>query len=67
MYLWIVFRSLAGSRDSEIAIGAYQPDHLSEDHGGEPRGDIHTFRMGLWSGLYLAVDLTVWSFVNYTK
>jgi len=42
-------RSLAGSRDSEIAIGAFQPSQLSEECGGEPRGDIHTFRMALWA------------------
>ncbi|XP_057768087.1 phospholipase D alpha 1-like [Salvia miltiorrhiza] len=39
-------RSMAGSRDSEIAMGAYQPHHLSR---GEPaRGQVHGFRMALW-------------------
>ncbi|KAG0465326.1 hypothetical protein HPP92_019490 [Vanilla planifolia] len=39
-------RSMDGSRDSEIAMGAYQPNHLSRR---EPaRGQIHGFRMALW-------------------
>merc|ERR1719233_2389913 len=42
-------RSLIGSRDSEIAIGAFQPGQLSEECGGKPRGKIHTFRMALWT------------------
>jgi len=42
-------RSMAGNRDSEIAIGAYQPYFTSETSSGQPRGDIHAFRVGLWS------------------
>ncbi|TQD85225.1 hypothetical protein C1H46_029222 [Malus baccata] len=39
-------RSMDGARDSEIAMGAYQPYHLSVR---EPaRGQIHGFRMALW-------------------
>lgn len=39
-------RSMAGARDSEIAMGAYQPYHLS---GAQPaRGQVHGFRMALW-------------------
>jgi phospholipase D1/2 len=35
-----------GARDSEIAMGAYQPFHLAVN---EPaRGQIHGFRMSLW-------------------
>ena len=41
-------RSLGGNRDTEIAAGAYQPDHTTETEG-DPRGDIHTFRMALWA------------------
>ena len=41
-------RSLGGNRDSEIAIGAYQPDHTLETEEN-PRGDIHTYRMALWA------------------
>jgi len=38
-------RSLAGSRDTEIAVGAYQPDHTGAD---APRGKVHAYRMSLW-------------------
>lgn len=39
-------RSMDGARDSEIAMGAYQPYHLSTR---EPaRGQVHGFRMALW-------------------
>ncbi|KAJ8768289.1 hypothetical protein K2173_021229 [Erythroxylum novogranatense] len=39
-------RSMDGARDSEIAMGAYQPHHLATN---EPaRGQIHGFRMSLW-------------------
>eukprot|EP00252_Welwitschia_mirabilis_P027753 TRINITY_DN961_c0_g1_i1.p1 TRINITY_DN961_c0_g1~~TRINITY_DN961_c0_g1_i1.p1 ORF type:complete len:812 (+),score=132.73 TRINITY_DN961_c0_g1_i1:264-2699(+) len=39
-------RSMDGGRDSEIAMGAYQPYHLA---ASEPaRGQIHGFRMSLW-------------------
>lgn len=39
-------RSMDGGRDSEIAMGAYQPHHLATD---EPaRGQIYGFRMALW-------------------
>ena len=35
-----------GAKDSEIAMGAYQPHHLATR---EPaRGQIHGFRMSLW-------------------
>ncbi|XP_052199304.1 phospholipase D alpha 1-like [Diospyros lotus] len=39
-------RSMDGARDSEIAMGGYQPHHLA---GRRPaRGQIHGFRMALW-------------------
>ncbi|MQL87994.1 hypothetical protein Taro_020544 [Colocasia esculenta] len=39
-------RSMDGARDSEIAMGAYQPYHLASR---EPaRGRIHGFRLALW-------------------
>ncbi|PWA41552.1 hypothetical protein CTI12_AA552150 [Artemisia annua] len=39
-------RSMDGARDSEIAMGAYQPYHLSTC---EPaRGQVHGFRTALW-------------------
>ena len=40
-------RSMDGARDSEIAMGAYQPYHLSS-RGAPARGQIHGFRMALW-------------------
>uniref|UniRef100_A0A0E0PZW8 Phospholipase D n=1 Tax=Oryza rufipogon TaxID=4529 RepID=A0A0E0PZW8_ORYRU len=40
-------RSMDGGRDSEIAMGAFQPHHLNI--GGQlARGQIHGFRMSLW-------------------
>jgi len=39
-------RSMDGARDSEIAMGAYQPFHLAVHK--PPRSHIHGFRMGLW-------------------
>jgi phospholipase D1/2 len=39
-------RSMDGARDSEIAMGGYQPHHLS--HRQPARGQIHGFRMSLW-------------------
>eukprot|EP00898_Chlorokybus_atmophyticus_P004152 jgi/Chlat1/4738/Chrsp300S00815 len=43
-------RSMDGMRDSEIAIGAYQPHRTMLQSGGElPRGHIHGFRMSLWA------------------
>ncbi|KAF7135150.1 hypothetical protein RHSIM_Rhsim08G0214000 [Rhododendron simsii] len=40
-------RSMDGARDSEIAMGAYQPYHLMTRQ--QPaRGQVHGFRMSLW-------------------
>lgn len=39
-------RSLNGARDSEIAMGAYQPFHLATH--SPAKGQIHGFRMSLW-------------------
>lgn len=39
-------RSMDGARDSEIAMGAYQPHHLSCKKPA--RGEIYGFRMALW-------------------
>ena len=38
---------MAGERDTEIAIGAFQPAHSAGE--GPPRGAIHSFRVALWS------------------
>ncbi|VAH97135.1 unnamed protein product [Triticum turgidum subsp. durum] len=43
-------RSMEGSRDTEIAMGAYQPHHTSAgDHGAPPRGQVYGYRMSLWA------------------
>ncbi|XP_042488530.1 phospholipase D alpha 1-like [Macadamia integrifolia] len=39
-------RSMDGGRDTEIAMGAYQPHHLATQQ--RERGQIHGFRMALW-------------------
>uniref|UniRef100_Q70EW5 Phospholipase D alpha 1 n=1 Tax=Cynara cardunculus TaxID=4265 RepID=PLDA1_CYNCA len=39
-------RSMDGARDSEIAMGAYQPYHLATQTPA--RGHVHGFRMALW-------------------
>ncbi|GAV68355.1 PLDc domain-containing protein/PLD_C domain-containing protein [Cephalotus follicularis] len=39
-------RSMDGARDSEIAMGAYQPYHLATKE--KARGQIHGLRMALW-------------------
>ncbi|CAI9786920.1 unnamed protein product [Fraxinus pennsylvanica] len=39
-------RSMDGARDSEIAMGAYQPYHLAVRQPA--RGQVHGFRMALW-------------------
>ncbi|KAM3212563.1 hypothetical protein ACQJBY_065555 [Aegilops geniculata] len=40
-------RSMDGGRDSEIAMGAFQPHHLNTK-GQVARGQVHGFRMSLW-------------------
>jgi phospholipase D1/2 len=40
-------RSMDGGRDSEIAMGAFQPCHLNTK-GQVARGQVHGFRMSLW-------------------
>ncbi|XP_062164855.1 phospholipase D delta-like [Alnus glutinosa] len=42
-------RSLAGSRDTEIAMGAYQPHHTWGKKKGHPRGQVCGYRMSLWT------------------
>lgn len=39
-------RSMDGERDTEIAIGCYQPNHVGAE--GSRKGDIHEYRMSLW-------------------
>lgn len=40
-------RSMDGARDTEIAMGAYQPHHLVGS-SGPAKGHIYEFRMSLW-------------------
>ena len=39
---------MAGDRDTEIAIGSYQPQHVATA-SILPRGDVHAFRLSLWA------------------
>nr|VDC67992.1 unnamed protein product [Brassica rapa] len=41
-------RSMDGGRDSEIAMGAYQPNHLLATNQLRPRGQVFSFRISLW-------------------
>ncbi|GJM94747.1 hypothetical protein PR202_ga11422 [Eleusine coracana subsp. coracana] len=45
-----------GARDSEIAMGAYQPHHLAAAASRPARGQVHGFRMALWYEHLGAVD-----------
>jgi phospholipase D1/2 len=40
-------RSMDGGRDTEIAMGAYQPSHLASVNR-PARGQVHGFRLALW-------------------
>ncbi|KAI3727565.1 hypothetical protein L6452_16181 [Arctium lappa] len=42
-------RSLEGTRDTEIAMGAYQPHHTWAHKGSTPTGQIYGYRMSLWA------------------
>ncbi|KAF8028427.1 hypothetical protein BT93_E1133 [Corymbia citriodora subsp. variegata] len=42
-------RSMEGTRDTEIAMGAYQPQHTWARKSSNPRGQIHGYRMSLWA------------------
>ncbi|KAK1425226.1 hypothetical protein QVD17_20573 [Tagetes erecta] len=42
-------RSMEGSRDTEIAMGAYQPHNTWARKLMEPRGQIYGYRMSLWA------------------
>ncbi|KAK9076721.1 hypothetical protein SSX86_005055 [Deinandra increscens subsp. villosa] len=42
-------RSLEGSRDTEIAMGAYQPYHTWAHKRYSPHGQIFGYRMSLWA------------------
>ncbi|KAL8466998.1 hypothetical protein ACS0TY_035903 [Phlomoides rotata] len=42
-------RSLAGSRDTEIAIGSYQPHYILNKRKDHPCGQVYGYRMSLWA------------------
>ncbi|KAK3413739.1 hypothetical protein EUGRSUZ_I02300 [Eucalyptus grandis] len=42
-------RSLTGTRDTEIAMGAYQPHHTCAKKEGHQRGQVYGYRMSLWA------------------
>lgn len=42
-------RSMEGTRDTEIAMGAYQPNHTWATKKSKPHGQVHGYRMSLWS------------------
>ncbi|KAH0871707.1 hypothetical protein HID58_078729 [Brassica napus] len=42
-------RSMAGTKDTEIAMGAYQPHHTWTNKGKHPRGQVYGYRMSLWA------------------
>lgn len=41
-------RSMAGSRDTEIAMGAYQPEYTWGKKQQHPYGQVYGYRMSLW-------------------
>ncbi|WOG97744.1 hypothetical protein DCAR_0417085 [Daucus carota subsp. sativus] len=42
-------RSMAGTRDTEIAVGAYQNHYTWAKKGKHPRGEVYGYRMSLWA------------------
>ncbi|KAK8472587.1 hypothetical protein PHAVU_002G248700 [Phaseolus vulgaris] len=42
-------RSLDGSRDTEIAMGAYQPKYTWTENRPHPHGQVYGYRMSLWA------------------
>ncbi|KAK8745397.1 hypothetical protein OTU49_000171 [Cherax quadricarinatus] len=43
-------RSMSGNRDSEMAVGAFQPQFTKEEFGdSEIEGDVRTFRLSIWA------------------
>lgn len=41
-------RSMDGKRDTEIAIGCYQPEHVGASGEGGGEGEISRYRLSLW-------------------
>ncbi|KAG6703074.1 hypothetical protein I3842_07G065800 [Carya illinoinensis] len=42
-------RSMAGTKDTELAVAAYQPHHTWAGRKKQPRGQVYGYRMSLWS------------------
>lgn len=42
-------RSMEGTRDTEIAMGGYQPQHTWAKKKSGPRGEVYGYRMSLWA------------------
>ncbi|QHO37124.1 Phospholipase D delta [Arachis hypogaea] len=42
-------RSMDGSRDTEIAMGAYQPKYTWKEKNSHPHGQVYGYRMSLWA------------------
>ncbi|XP_037424543.1 phospholipase D beta 1-like isoform X1 [Triticum dicoccoides] len=42
-------RSMEGTRDTEIAMGAYQPQYTWANKISAPRGQVYGYRMSLWA------------------
>ncbi|KAK7840755.1 phospholipase d delta [Quercus suber] len=40
---------MAGTKDTEIAMGAYQPHHSWASRKNYPRGQVYGYRMSLWA------------------
>ncbi|KAJ1419990.1 Phospholipase D/Transphosphatidylase [Sesbania bispinosa] len=51
-------RSLDGSRDTEIAIGAYQPKYTWKEKNSRPYGQVYGYRMSLWAEHLGSLDET---------
>ncbi|XVF52792.1 hypothetical protein PTKIN_Ptkin05aG0047000 [Pterospermum kingtungense] len=42
-------RSMEGTRDTEISMGAYQPHHTFSSRSRDPCGQVYGYRMSLWA------------------
>ncbi|KAJ1386116.1 Phospholipase D/Transphosphatidylase [Sesbania bispinosa] len=51
-------RSLDGSRDTEIAMGAYQPKYTWTEKKSHPLGQVYGYRMSLWAEHLGSIDGT---------
>ncbi|XP_058731587.1 phospholipase D delta-like [Vicia villosa] len=51
-------RSMDGSRDTEIAMGAYQPKYTLAEKNSLPRGQVYGYRMSLWAEHLGSLDET---------